>query len=224
MEGQHNKAWWRELFIDKSVDFILLIVGVYIAFQLNNWKVENDQVAQERAYLNDMLVDIDKDIKELKENLSSLQSDKMSLDDYLKNGSNQPSDSLANMLLNVLSFETFNSNQSAYQTLVSGNALSSFHDHELRNQMTEYYGLYAPILRFEEVYTSLLFKLAEHFTNSVDYTEGKVIDSSVINKSSTKNFYLLVNGQLQDGIEAYTDALEKAEALRASIKALDQQE
>jgi len=219
MEGQHNRAWWRELFIDKSVDFILLIVGVYIAFQLNNWKVEADQVVQERAYLNDVLVDIDKDIKELKENLSSLQSDKKSLDDYLKNGSNEPADSLANMLLNVLSFETFNSNQSAYQTLVSGNALSSFHNHELRNRITEYYTRYAPIFRFEEVYTNVLFKVAEHFTHAVDYTNRKVLDLSIVNKSSTRNFYLMVEGQLQDGIEAYTDALEKAEALRASIKA-----
>jgi hypothetical protein len=216
MEGQHNKAWWRELFIDKSVDFILLIVGVYIAFQLNNWKVEADQIAQERAYLNDVLVDIDKDIKELKENLGSLRSDKKSLDDYLKN---ENADSLTNMLLNVLSLETFKANQSAYQTLVSGNALSSFHNHELRNRITEYYSLYAPIFRFEEVYTNVLFKVAEHFTDAVDYTHRKVIDPSIVKKSSTGNFYLIVEGQLQDGIGTYEDALEKAEALRRSINA-----
>lgn len=218
MEGQHNKAWWRELFIDKSVDFVLLIVGVYIAFQLANWKVEADQIAQERAYLNDMLVDLDKDIKELKENLESLRSDKKSLDDYLKN---ENADSLANVLLDILSLETFSANQSAYQTLVSGNALSSFHNREIRNRITEYYTRYTPIRRFEEVYTSVLFKVADHFTDAVDYPRRKVIDPSIVKKSGTRNFYFLVEGQLQDGIEAYEDALEKAEALQSSIKAED---
>ncbi|MGC4023563.1 MAG: hypothetical protein QM734_17225, partial [Cyclobacteriaceae bacterium] len=63
------------------------------------------------------------------------------------------------------------------------------------------------------------FNVAEHFTNAVDYAHGKVIDSSIVTKSRTGNFFLMVEGQLQDGIEAYEDALQKAEALRASIKA-----
>lgn len=154
--------------------------------------------------------------KELKENLESLRSDKKSLDDYLKN---ENADSLANVLLDVLSLETFSANQSAYQTLVSGNALSSFHNREIRNRITEYYTRYTPIRRFEEVYTSVLFKVADHFTDAVDYSRRKVIDPLIVKRSGTRNFYFLVEGQLQDGIEAYEDALEKAEALRTSIKA-----
>jgi hypothetical protein len=218
MEGQHNRAWWRELLIDKFVDFILLIVGVYIAFQLNNWKVEADQRAQERAYLSDMLVDLEKDIDELTGNLEDLRADKQSLDDYLLHGAQQPADSLASVVLNVLSLETFTTNQSTYQTLVSGNALSSFHNHEVRNRITEYYNLYTPIVRFEQVYTEVLFKVAEHFTTSVDFGARRVVDPSVAAKPSTRNLYLIVEGQLQDGIEAYEDALQKAEALKSSIK------
>jgi hypothetical protein len=214
-----NKTYWRELLTDKFVDLIMVILGVYIAFQLNNWKLESDEKNLERFYMEDMLVDLDKDIGEINENLASLRADQKLLTEYMKHKEEWPADSLGNLVVNILSLETFTYNQNTYQTLISGNGLSAFHNREVRRSITEYYNLYTPILRFEEVYTAALFKWHEHFSPYVRYATKKILDPSVIKLPVTENFFLLVNGQLTDGIEGYEDALEKGEVLRNKIKA-----
>ena len=55
---------WRDLFANKFFDLLIVITGVSIAFQLNNWKLQADQRAMERFYLQSILVDLDKDIHE----------------------------------------------------------------------------------------------------------------------------------------------------------------
>jgi hypothetical protein len=214
-----NKINWRGLFTDKFVDLIMVILGVYIAFQLNNWKLESDEKGLERFYMEDMLVDLDKDIHELKENLASLRADQKLLKEYLIHKEEWPVDSLGSLVVNILTLETFMYNQNTYQTLISGNGLSTFHNHKVRRSITEYYNLYTPILRFEEVYTTALFKWHEHFSPYMRYATKKVLDPSVIKLPVTENFFLLVNSQLADGIEGYEDALEKGQLLRDNIKA-----
>jgi hypothetical protein len=214
-----NKINWRQLFTDKFVDLLMVILGVYIAFQLNNWKLESDEKGMERFYMEDMLVDLDKDIREINENLTSLKADQKSLKEYMLNQGRWPPDSLGSLIINILTLETFTYNQNTYQTLISGNGLSAFHNHQVRRTITEYYNSYSPILRFEEVYTAALFKWHEHFSPYVRYATREVLDSSVIKLPGTENFFLLIEGQLTDAIEAYEDALEKGEALRDKINA-----
>jgi hypothetical protein len=214
-----NKIYWRELLTDKFVDLLMVILGVYIAFQLNNWKLESDEKGLERFYMEDMVVDLDKDINEIQENLLSLKADKRALTEYMEHRMEWPADSLGNLVVNILSFETFTYNQNTYQTLISGNGLSAFHNHQVRTSITEYYNSYTPILRFEEVYTSALFKWHEHFSPYVRYATKEVLDPGVVKSATTENFFLLVDGQLSDAIEAYEDALEKGKALTGKIRA-----
>jgi hypothetical protein len=211
-------VYWRELITDKFVDLIMLILGVYIAFQLNNWKIESDQQSLARFYMESMLNDLNKDIKEINENLVELKHDSASAAIYINEMSQLHPDSLGEALLDVLSLETFVYNNNTYQTLVSGNGLSAFSSRDLKTQITEYYNLYVPILRFDNVYTNVIFKINDYFVNDVDYAARKVINKNLIRKPSTKNYLLLGFSQLEDGIEAYEDALSKAESLKKSLE------
>ena len=70
-----SKFKWRDLFTNKFFDLLIVILGVYIAFQFNNWKLQADQRAMERFYLENILVDLNKDIAEYERIMAGMDQD-----------------------------------------------------------------------------------------------------------------------------------------------------
>jgi len=195
---------------------MIVIAGVSIAFQLNNLKLNSDQKSLEKFYLESMLGDLRKDREKMSSNLESLKKDKSCLESYLQK-MNQPdypaADSLGVVLYNIISLETFTPNQNTYQMLVASNGLTAFNDREIRTQITEYYNRYTSIQRFEAVYTNVLFNVGQTFGPYSDFLEKKIFDPTLVTKPQTKNLLVISNSQLNDGVEAYMDALKDGEAL-----------
>ncbi len=214
----NKKRAWKDLFTDKFIDLVIVIVSILIAYELTNWKTAIDQRSTEKYYLETMLTDLDKDVEEINEILTSLKEDQHKLYNYISRPGSV-GDSLAPVILAVMTLETFTDHQNTYQTLVSSNGLTTFSDREIRSSITEYYTMYTPIRRFESIYTNLLFQVNNYFSPYCDYAEQKMTDLSVVSKVQTKNLLLMVNEQLNNGIEDYSDALEKAKVLRRNIAA-----
>jgi hypothetical protein len=218
-----KKRWQflKALLLNKSLDLVIVIVGVTIAFQLNNLKQHSDQKSLERFYLESLVVDVNKDIKKMNEILVSLQADKSAAMSCLGGGKINK-DTLAGAILEILSFETFNDrNENTYSTLIAGNGISVISNGELRNQIVEYYKSYRSIDRFESVYTAFLLN---HFNTSFspyfDFQNRQIINESILKNIQTKNNLMIANGQLDDGIESYEGALLKSTALKESLSHL----
>lgn len=208
---------WRELLTNKFFDLLIVITGVTIAFQLNNWKLGSDQESLASFYKENIKLELTKDIEEQEFILRTLESDKRVTESFLASHKPTP-DSLVKVVLAVLSLETFTPHQNTYQTLLQGNGLNVFGDRNLPGQITDYYTSYTSIRRFEDVYTSALFKLHEYFSPYCNYETGKLTDTSVLNKNQTRNVFMIVLIQLNDGIEAHSEALRKAKALEAHLQ------
>lgn len=209
---------WRNLFIDKFVDLVIVIVSILIAYELTVWQTEADHRSTENYYLESMVGDLEKDIDEINQNLEDLRYDSTVVANYVAHINEWPADSLGTVLVNVLSLETFTYNNNTYQSLVAGNGLNAFSDRAMRTQITEYYSLYVTIFRFEEIYTTLIFKIKDYYVDNVDYIARKVIRKDDIDKLVSKNLLLLAGGQLEDAIEVYEEALVRANALKRGME------
>ena len=211
---------WGDFFINKVFDLLIVILGVSIAFQLNNWKLQADQKSLERFYLESMITDLDKDIQECEEILKSIQVDYSLVSGYLKKlGHPNPSvDSLGIVIVGALGLETFNGNQGTYVTLLNSNGLSALEDRTISSQITEYYTHYVSIARFEKVYTDLLYEQNKYFTQFCDYSNQKIIDPTVVEMVQTRNYFYIDKAQLNESIENYTEMIEKARVLKKSIE------
>ncbi len=220
-KSKKNKSFpWGSLFIHKVFDLLIVVAGVSIAFQLNNIKQESDQKRLERFYLESMVVDLDKDLAKTAEVLQDLRSDRGLVNGYLKKLElpNPPVDSLGIIIVHVLEFETFRGNQDTYTTLLTSNGFNTLGDQEVRSQITEYYKQYVSISRFEKVYTDVVYQLNSYFSPYCDYARQQIIDETVVSKVQTKNNLLMASGQLNNGIEDYSEMASKAKALKASIQ------
>jgi putative acetyltransferase len=213
---------WRDLFINKVFDLMIVIVGVSIAFQLNNLKLDSDQKSLERFYMESMLGDLKADKKEISEILITLNSDQKHLIEYVEKSKvpEYPADSLGPVLADLLSLETFTPHHNTYQMLVASNGLTTFSSREVRVRTTEYYNTFTSITRFEKVYTDVLFSVYKYFSPYADFGERKILDATIAAKPETKNHLLMSRVQLSDGVHQYTEALDRANAL---IKAIEDQ-
>jgi hypothetical protein len=210
---------WRELFTNKLFDLFIVITGVSIAFQLNNWKLESDAKGLEHFYLEAMVADLKNDQRKIEEILIALKSDRKVIDNYYKLSDNKfLADSLGRVLTEMISLETFTPSQNTYQMLLASNGLTALSDRNIRSQTADYYNKYTSVLRFEDVYTRLLLEEVPYFSPHTDLMEGKILDPKIISRPETKNFLLLSQGQLTDGIESYTELREKGAALIEAIE------
>jgi acetyltransferase-like isoleucine patch superfamily enzyme len=212
-----NGIQWKELFVNKAFDLVMVILGVSIAFQLNNWKMNSDQKSLEKFYKESLLVDVNSDIEEINSIMDEISGDQVTVENYLEKMDNLPADSLLDPLQAILTFETFTGNRNTYETLVAI-GLNTFTDREVIDKLTDYYSSYTSIRRFESVYTSAIFMIHQHFSEYVIYDPPRVVNKSVVSLAATKNSLLVADGQLNDGLEDYRDALKRAEALKTALE------
>lgn len=214
----------KSLLLNKTLDLLIVIVGVTIAFQLGNLKQRSDQNSLENFYLESLVADIDKDINSINHILSELRSDSTLTSIYLSGHSPETilPDTLGYTVVNILSFETFNyRNDNTYRTLMNSHGLNIISNKNVRNLISDYYKSYLSIDRFEYVYTEFLLNdFHPYFAPYVDYATGKVSNPSIIKNVQTNNCLLIVTGQLNDGIETYKNMLVKASELRRILKKL----
>jgi acetyltransferase-like isoleucine patch superfamily enzyme len=209
---------WRDLFVNKGFDLVMVILGITIAFQLENWKVSSDQRSLATFYKESLLVDINSDISELNHIMKELESDRHKVEAYLPRMDQLPADSLAAPLLAILSFETFRGNQNTYQTLIASTGLNTLDDRLVVDKLTEYYTLYTSIRRLESVYTQVILEMNRHFSNHVVYDQRRVLTPQVVSMPATRNYLMLALGQLTSGVNDYAETLEKAQALKAALE------
>ena len=211
---------WRDLFIHKFFDLLMVIIGVSIAFQLENLREAADHKSTEIFYLESMLGDLRKDRDKMMENLADLKKDQRDLRNYLSK-MNDPvyaADSLGPALINILGFETMKFNRNTYEMIESSGGLTEFSDRAIRTQTTDYYNGYTSIARFETIYTTVIFNLNSYFNPYIDLRTKKITDPAIISKNETSNWLLLTDSQLSTGIDDYAELLDKGEVL---IKAIE---
>jgi hypothetical protein len=212
---------WRDLFLNKAFDLIIVIAGITIAFELDGFKQNNDERSLERFYLENMMEDLELDIQEYNENMTELETDRKKVFDFIgrieKN--EDISDSLGLVVYNLMSTKTFEGHRNAFSTIMNGNGLSLIRDEEIRNLMLEHYRLYAAIERSESKHETIVSKIHDYFGMYIDYNHVQNIkDRSLLQNIQTKNLFTLSAIHLQASLWRYDESHQKAKALHESIK------
>lgn len=220
MKKKGFKPGWRELVINKSFDLIIVILGVSIAFQLNNLKQGRDNRELEKFYLESLLTDLNNDLKEYKDNLSVLEinhkASKGSVDWWELTGK---TDSVGFTIIRISSIKTFEGHNNTYSTIRNENGLSIINDNGIRNLIIDHYRLYSAIERFESYYLNHIKVMESYFSQHLDYNHlGKNPNFGPAENLQTKNMVVIAANQLQNGIWRYQGSIDKAIELKKAIE------
>lgn len=221
MEKNAFKPRWRGLITNKVFDLVIVILGVTVAFQLNNLKQRSDDRNLEKFFLESMITDLNKDLAEYRDNLGVLGSaHKVSLAAVNRwEKSDGKLDSVGYVVGTISSIKTFEGHNNTYSTIRNENGLSIVRSIEIRNLILDHYRLYAAIDRFESQYLDHIREMQNFFSLYLDYThpsnDPEFQSKEIIH---ARNLVAISARELQNGIWRYQGSIDKAEELKKAIE------
>jgi hypothetical protein len=169
-------------------EILLVVIGILIALQINNWNESKKNRAYEVTMLTEVNEALETDLSFLNENISYLEG---TLKSYyalgiMKNEVSQSRDSLPIYLDKVSEYGVvFNLNISAYEAIKSG-GLDRISDLTIRNQLSKLYGVEIPFMEswINEVMRTELYNKME-LLNRLFYIKsipknGRLVDKLII--------------------------------------------
>lgn len=123
-------------------ELVLITLGIYLAFALNNWGESRKEREAETFYLSNLLADVDRSITQLEFHLridSSQLSGARVLDGLLAQGRRVDRDSLRNYLNAFNTNPRFRMNNYSYQSLLQSGDYRIIQSDSLRNQLDRFF-------------------------------------------------------------------------------------
>tara|TARA_R110002124_G_scaffold252236_4_gene417549 strand:+ start:14109 stop:14852 length:744 start_codon:yes stop_codon:yes gene_type:complete len=173
-------------------EIVLVMIGILLALQINNWKEES----QNRRYENTMLKEVKKalvvDLKNIKNNISYLKKVKYSIHEItrMKNDSLNQQDSLYEHLDFIDGYgANFIINKSPFKAIESS-GLDRISNTEIRNALSKLYGYRIESAEnfINEVMRNELFKRNDLKEEIFGYNIVARDENNIVNKLVIENF------------------------------------
>ena len=161
---------WAEYFLETLV----IVIGILCAFALNNWNDQKVNKALEEDLLQELIVGLNRDLKDLRYNVDlhkKVLNGQVIISNWLDSDTPYV-DSLCTHFASVNFYSVFISNDAPYETLKS-NGLSIIKDVALRNNISDLYdSQYDLYEEHEKNFLKLQLDFIENFTSKY-FTEGR---------------------------------------------------
>ncbi|MBC2844058.1 DUF6090 family protein [Winogradskyella flava] len=203
-------------------EIILVVIGILIALQINNWNEDKSQKDELKIALTQIL----NDLKQDKAQLTGFQKSDTKRFNYLTKLANKEYNSvgLDSVFLILDNYFYFYKSNNSYSGLKSSGLFASMANHQLKNDITSYY---------EQTYERLRVcsEYGETFTNenvipfmlkSIDYNQAMLVDEQKI-RDELNNPVLAKLIKYQRNVKLFelnllNSAIAKNEALQKIIK------
>ena len=177
--GHLKKQHWTAVFLDLAI----VVLGVFIGLQVNNWSEARNEQRTERAYLERLRVDFDANVKELQSFIDGRRSDGKTLSELaiaLHDGGTPPSvEALQSPLCRWGAPPLPALRQGTYNELVSSGRLSLLRDERLRTLLADY-----SAAEDRSIYVGTLLPVVLQGTASLDGYRSWVVTSKA---AATRN-------------------------------------
>jgi len=171
------------------VEMMLIIVGILIALQIDNWNQTNQEHKIVKEYLEIIKHNVANDLKELeilKEHREQSLNSTATILGYYKNEQISDPKLFELGFLNLFLEQRFIPNRNAYESLKSSGFLRNLGSTSIEEALNAYYSLLDRILTYEEVFNSLTLPIEENLSESGFYIE--YADAFHWNHQDTINF------------------------------------
>lgn len=194
----NNKA--RQKALEYLIEFILVIVGISIAFWLSEKAEDNKKDKLEVQYLEDLKEDLQSDI-DLIEYLTSLnQSKTVELNKALTYLAGQPSeltkDSIPAYAIAIGNLNLFYPNNFTYISLKQSGDFKIIKNHDVRKLLVRLYSSYESLEREQ---SNLVNALDDHFFpeyfRNYELLTGKIINQAYFESAHLSNFMAFTANQ-----------------------------
>ncbi len=125
-------------------EILLVMIGILLALQVNNWNLSQQEIAEERASVERLLLDIEQNIEEFPGNLRRAEQGLLGTNGLfrMRDEVNPNRDSVEQHLESYLICSVFDPKTSEYESLKNSGGLRRLRNVEFRELLTENYEAY----------------------------------------------------------------------------------
>jgi len=208
-------------------EILIVIIGISLAFSLNNWKENRVIRNQKIQYLDNLISDINQEILQLEENQESAK-DKIlkikTIKPFLGNNQEQR-DTIATKVFELARLIHFSPENSTYQTLINSGDMKLIGKFQVRRSIEEHYALHKIILqdyqRIEKIHEKYL---GDFFIYHIDFNKlyngnTDFLDNPLIRNIITSiegAYYLVLESNIRC-LDSNKELLDKIETEREKV-------
>jgi hypothetical protein len=214
-------------------EIILVMIGILLAVQVNNWNIDRANSILEQKYLNNVKLDLQKDLASLDYQLNFRRKKYLGIEKLITQIKGAPIDDLAELSYNVfnsLMEDRFTPINTTYTELASSGNLNLISNDSIKTLLLELQGLYKhnnfaiehELYDYREYISKPIFK----FTNTDQlfpvYFGEKSIEEQEITKETFKELFnspeyknglTVTNSITKDFIEIYETIQSKSKRI-----------
>ncbi len=203
-------------------ELVVVFLGVYMAFALNNWKENRKAKDLESRYLRGIVSDLDSDIDYLQEKLDTSRYFQLAVNTFISrlHTKNFESDSATlKQVIALLSVVEFIPNKATFNSLSANGNLAIINDFELNKKITDLYiGQYNNLERIEQNTNNQSYMVkVPYFHEKLKYGKDGIVNKEVF--YDTKFFNLAHSSQYfwYEKVKIYEETLQKLKELKEDI-------
>ncbi|MEO0895924.1 MAG: DUF6090 family protein [Bacteroidota bacterium] len=201
-------------------EIIIVIIGISLAFLLNNWGESLKERKVKQLYLESLKSDIEVEMNHLSENQKAINIKLGQIRQLMPHmGRALPGrDSMGKKLFQIANSISFKPETNTYQTLVNSGDLKLIDKFELRRQIEQHYNQHQEIQnsykRLEHIHSSYL---ADFFVYELDYGKLRQGNNDFLDKPLLSNILSSIMGAYMIALDANQSCMNSNERLLKTI-------
>lgn len=214
MKKKTRKRWFHYL-----IELVLVIIGITIAFWLNNLGEERKNNRQKKAYLTDIRSDLAKDSIQLAADIAYNQSKITTLQQALEGIDNKVEiDSVLPRILEIGNYEFFRPDNFTLTSLIQSGDLKLIDSESTKRELLRLLKMYEVI---DNTQNNFLDALDENYfpmlISKVDMTATKAVDADFFYSTEMKNYCAYTLNETRRHIATYRNTQEQIARVKSLI-------
>jgi hypothetical protein len=213
MKKSREKIQWKNQF----VNLVAVILGVYIAFALNDWQVNKSLSKKRHEAILSLKDELLKDKEELTKGLGEIDTLTLKIKGLFRYSEmdSTAADSMNYFMGGILTQQVFNPNNFTFQSLINTGDMGGLSDITFRRDILELYnGHYNTIKDLDEIG----MKNFQEYIIAAVVQQGGRFDDAFIRSPSFKATIGVIQDLLNSRRKAYKASLEVIEKIVAQIE------
>lgn len=206
-------------------EIIIVIIGISIAFGLNNWWASRKDAELEQEYLQNIQLDLKEDLEHLKASSAQFKT-KLQIIEQLRPhlyAEIPRKDSVVQKFFQLLDLIKFFPNKGTYNALLNSGDLNLIRDFDLRTRLESHYNFYQEVAYEEERQVNFHKNFMSEFTmNKINYDQLYRGDLSFLKEPELKNLFFAIQGismlgqkKADEGVGRVDEMLKQLEGSQA---------
>lgn len=205
------------------LELVVVVIGITIAFMLENWRQQSANSELEQKYLNSLKSDLLSDKKVLDSTITSVEKQVLSLKSFISEiRSGMISEESANKIIpQILVSYGFAPKQVTYSSITNSGNLNIINNYALIESIASYYKANDELSIKEKVLYDYRLKFVLPFVyQNVDFQSGEIVNISSIKGFEFKNIITGIFTLVGQNLEAYKKYKTANEEILNSINQL----